>query len=111
FVGNYWVSCNINDQDGVIIAQYDSRMVGFWLDGQQPQEAALIIRGPWLKPGRYSVDLSLYCRRGVRGIMGMLDSWSRAAMFTVLPVLPYPHDAGDDAVRTGTVLGDFDYSR
>jgi hypothetical protein len=32
-------------------------------------------------------------------------------MFTVLPVLPYPKVAGNDAVRKGVVLGDFDYSR
>lgn len=104
FAGHYWVSCHINDQDGVVIAQFDSRLTGFWLDGRHPQEAALTIRGPWLKPGRYTVDLFL-CMNG------LLDGWSGAAMFTVLPVLPYPGGAGDELIRSGVVLGDFDYSR
>jgi lipopolysaccharide transport system ATP-binding protein len=104
FAGSYFVSCHLNDQDGVVIAQCDSRVVGFWLDGQQPQQAALTICGPWLKPGRYTVDLFL-CKSGV------LDAWAGAAMFTVLPVLPYPEVTGDDSIGRGVVLGDFDYSR
>lgn len=104
FAGSYWISCHVNDCDGVVIAQCDSRLVGFWLDGRQPQQAALTIRGPWLKPGRYTVDMFL-CKSGV------LDAWPGAAMFTVLPVLPYPEAAGDDPIRRGVVLGDFDYSR
>jgi lipopolysaccharide transport system ATP-binding protein len=104
FAGSYWVSCQLNDQDGVVIALCDSRLVGFWLDGKQPQQAALTIRGPWLKPGRYTVDLFL-CRSGV------LDAWSGAAMFTVLPVLPYPEVTGEEPSRMGAVLGDFGYSR
>jgi lipopolysaccharide transport system ATP-binding protein len=104
FVGNYWVSCHLNDQDGVVVALCDSRLVGFWLDGQQPQQAALTIRGPWLKPGRYTVDLFL-CKSGV------LDAWIGAAMFTVLPVLPYPKVTAEEPIPRGVVLGDFDYSR
>lgn len=105
FAGYYSVDCLIRDQDGVAIAQYDSRLVGFLLSGQQQQQAALTMRGPWLKPGRYTVDLSLW-RWGL-----LLDRWAGVAMFTVLPVLPYPGAVGDDAIRKGVVLGDFDYSR
>jgi lipopolysaccharide transport system ATP-binding protein len=104
FVGNYFVSCHINDQDGVVVAQCDSRLLGFWLDGRQPQQAALTIRGPWLKPGRYTVDMFL-CKTGA------LDVWVGAAMFTVLPVLPYPEAGADQTIRRGVVLSDFDYSR
>lgn len=104
FVGNYWVSCTVSDQNDDIVAQYDSRLVGFWLDGQHPQQAMLTIRGPWMKPGHYVVNLFL-CS------MGVLDRWFSAATFTVLPILPYPVLASDDAFRRGLVLGDFDYSR
>jgi lipopolysaccharide transport system ATP-binding protein len=105
FVGRCWVSCHVSDDNGVVVAQCDSRLVGFWLDGRQLRQAALSIRGPWLKPGRYTVDLFLR-KKGV-----LVDAWAGAAMFTVLPVLPYPKVAGNDAVRKGVVLGDFDYSR
>jgi lipopolysaccharide transport system ATP-binding protein len=104
FVGNYWVSCQLNDQDGAVIALCDSRLVGFWLDGRQPQQAALTIRGPWLKPGRYTVDLFL-CKSGV------LDAWAGAAMFAVLPVLPYPEVTGEEPNRGGAVLCDFGFAR
>lgn len=104
FVGSYWVSCHVSNEDGVVVTQCDSRLVGFWLDGRHPQRAALTIRGPWLRPGRYTVDLFLFRQSG------MLDGWAGAAMFTVLPVLPYPEAARDDAFRRGLVLGDFDYS-
>ena len=103
FIGRYWVSCHINDSDGVIVAQCDSRLVGFWPEGRQPQQGALTIRGPWLKPGQYTVDLFL-CKGGP------VDSWSCAAMFTVLPALPYPQVPDDESFRKGVVLGDFDYS-
>ena len=104
FVGNYWLRCRLNGEDGVTVADCDSRLVGFWLDGQQPQQAAITIRGPWLRPGRYTVDL-LLCKSGV------IDLWAGAAMFTVLPILPYPEAADDDAYQRGVVLGDFRYSR
>ena len=50
------------------------------------------IRGPWLKPGRYTVDVFV-CQAGV------LDAWEGAGAFEVLPVLPYPQSDGGEAHR------------
>lgn len=114
FVGQCWISCHISNEDGVVVTQCDSRLVGFWIDAHQLGETTLTIRGPWLKPGRYTVDLFLSRMRvgpAGRARTVAIDTWAGAAMFTVLPALPYPGVAADEAIQRGLVLGDFDYSR
>jgi len=103
-VGTYFVSCHVNDANGTIIAQCDSRLVGVWFEPSQPVKAALSIKDLWLLPGRYTVDLYL-CKTGV------VDAWEGAAVFDVLPTLPYPQLASDEAASKGVVLADFSYER
>ena len=59
------------------------------------------IRGPWLKPGRYTVDVFV-CQAGV------LDAWDGAESFEVLPIVPYPQSDGGESIAVGVVLADFD---
>lgn len=101
-VGRYFLSCHINDVNGMVIAQCDSRLVGGWFDPEREQTARLAVRTPWLKPGRYTVD-AYVCQAGI------LDAWEGAAVFDVLPHLPYPDLASGDAVGRGVVLADFAY--
>lgn len=103
-IGQYFVSCHINDANGVVIAQCDSRLTGVWFEASTPVRAALVIKDLWLKPGRYTVDLFL-CKTGI------LDAWEGAATFDVLPDLPYPEVTADDAAEKGIVLADFSYER
>jgi lipopolysaccharide transport system ATP-binding protein len=79
----YFVSAHVNDANGIVLAQCDSRVHGVWLDPARPQRLTLSIDGLWLRPGRYSVDVFV-CRAGI------LDSWEGAASFEILPDLPYP---------------------
>ena len=99
-LGPYFVSCHINDLNGSIVAQCDSRLYGVWLNPKQPQRVSFTVRGPWLKPGRYTVDVFV-CQAG------LLDAWEGAAAFEVLPALPYPELTGDEAIGHGLVLSDF----
>jgi lipopolysaccharide transport system ATP-binding protein len=101
-IGHYFVSVHLNDDNGVVVVQCDSRNVGVWLDPATPQSVTLSISDLWLKPGRYTVDVFV-CKTGI------LDSWEGAAVFEVLPVSPYPELAGDEAMSVGTVLSDFSY--
>ena len=103
-IGQYYVSCHINDVNGIVVAQCDSRLVGLWLDPTVQQRVALTVTSLWLRPGRYTVDVFL-CKAGV------LDAWEGAAVFEVLPVSPYPEIAGDEALDRGMVLSDFSYER
>ena len=101
-IGSYFVSCHVTDANGVDLAQCDSRLDGTWLDPEAPHELTLTIDDLWLRPGRYSVDVFL-CSAGV------MDAWEAAAIFEILPTLPYPETAGEDAYTHGTVLSDFRY--
>ncbi len=101
-IGRYYVSCHVTDPNGVTIVQCDSRLVGTWLDPEVPHELELDIDDLMLRPGRYSVDVFL-CATGV------MDAWEGAAVFEVLPTLPYPEAATEDAWSHGTVLCDFTY--
>jgi lipopolysaccharide transport system ATP-binding protein len=102
--GDYFVSCHINDVNGAVISQCDSRLVGGWFDPIDEHKVALRMFTPWLKPGRYTVDVYV-CRSGV------LDAWEGAAVFEVLPHNPYPEVAGDEATVAGLALAEFAYER
>ena len=101
-IGRYYVSCHVTDANGVTVVQCDSRLVGTWLDPEVPHELVLTIDDLMLRPGRYSVDVFV-CATGV------MDAWEAAAAFEVLPTLPYPESATEDAWSHGTVLADFRY--
>lgn len=101
-IGSYFVSCHVNDLNGSVLVQCDSRVMGGWYDGTREQTIRLTVRTPWLKPGRYTIDVYI-CKNGV------LDAWEGAAAFEVLPHNPYPELAGDEALERGLVLADFSY--
>ena len=101
-IGKYFVSCHINDANGNVVVQCDSRLTGTWFDPGDPQHGSLRIRSLWFKPGRYTVDLFL-CQAGI------LDSWEAADAFDVLPASPYPEFISDESMQHGAVLADFDY--
>lgn len=103
-IGSYYVSCHVNDANGAVITQCDSRLVGFWLDAATPQRVLLTVGGLWLRPGRYTVDVFL-CKTGV------MDAWEAAAVFEILPDLPYPEVGSGEAVGRAMVLADFSYDR
>ena len=101
-VGKYFVSCHIDDANGTSIVQCDSRAVGLWFDPAREHQPVLRIKNLWLKPGEYSVKVSV-CQAGI------LDSWEGADTFDVLPHYPYPELTSEEAFRAGLVLSDFDY--
>lgn len=101
-VGKYFVSCHVNDVNGNVIVQCDSRLTGQWFESGEPQSGRLRIRSPWLKPGRYTVDMYV-CQAG------LMDIWEGAEAFDVLPSSPYPEMTSDEALEHGAVLADFAY--
>jgi lipopolysaccharide transport system ATP-binding protein len=105
FGTRYYVSCLVNNEDGMVIAQCDSRVVDFWLDPSTDAEGRMVLRTPWLKPGAYTVDFSVYAGGHAT------DIWEQACHFQVLPVTPYPHPTTPDGTDHGVVYPDFDYSQ
>ncbi len=105
FGSRYHLSCFVNNEDGMVIAQCDSRVVDFWLDPSTDAQGRLLLRTPWLKPGAYTVDLFIHA--GGRAT----DIWEQACHFQVLPVTPYPFPTTPDGTDHGVVYPDFDYSQ
>ena len=101
-VGTYFVSAHINNDQGVVIAQCDSRLVGKWFDPESPHRGRLVIRDLWLKPGEYTVDVYA-CQAGI------LDAWEGAWRFEVLPDLPYPEFTDSSGREKGLVFVNFGY--
>ena len=94
---------NFIDESGVIVARCDSRLAGVAIEpGAIDASFRLSLRTPWLRPGRYFVDIFLEN-------YGLYDGWERACTFEVLPVLPYRHTADEGATAGGPVLADFDF--
>ncbi len=103
-IGSYFISCHINDANGVLVTKCDSRLVEQWFDPQASVRVRLTVGGLWFTPGRYTVDVFI-CR------MGILDAWEAAATFDVLPELPYPETMNDEAIDGSLVLSNFTYER
>jgi lipopolysaccharide transport system ATP-binding protein len=101
-VGRMWVSARIVDSNGVIVAQCDSRLVGFWVEDSPRINGQLRFTTPWLKPGSYRVDLSV-------GAPWTMDHWEGACSLLISPVLPYSNSAIPDASAHGLVFADFSW--
>ena len=98
----YFVSVHVRDANGTVVAQCDSRVHDLWLEPARSQSLTLTIDALWLRPGRYAID-AFVCRAGI------LDAWESASSFEVLPDLPYPSLAPEEAIGQGMVLADFTY--
>ncbi len=102
-VGRMWVCARIIDASGVVVAQCDSRLVGFWVEDCPRVSGQLRFTTPWLKPGSYRVDLSL-------GAPWTVDYWEGACSLMISPVLPYSHSSGPEASMHGLVFADFSWT-
>jgi lipopolysaccharide transport system ATP-binding protein len=102
-LGRMYVSANIANEMGMVIAQLDSRLDDFWLDDADTIEGLLKIRTPWLKPGTYTIEAYI-CAGGI------VDKYERACTFQVSPLLPYTKGTvSDDGVALGVVFSEFSW--
>lgn len=98
-----FVQAQIYDPDNNVVVSCDSRLLEKWLDPQLDRiEGALSIRTPWLKPGRYRVELNL-------GGSGLIDGNDAATFFDVNDVMPYLSTTHTAALKRGLVYADFNY--
>lgn len=100
--GKYFISCHLFSEAGVGLITCDSRLLGHWLDPAPVHEGEFVLRTPWLKPGRYRMEMFL-CGANI------IDRWEEACFFDVVPVLPYPDPSHPHAITDGLMFADFDW--
>lgn len=100
-IGRFYPSAHIVDERGMDVVQMDGRFVGCWITDADTIEGELVVTQPWLKPGRYHVDLFLCTESEV------VDHYPQACTFEVNSVMPYPYSASASATQSGVVLADF----
>lgn len=96
----------IHDQNGVCVAQCDSRWVGlrfgpFHSPGHT--HAVLSLSTPWLKPGSYRISLYL------ETMHGFCDQLDDACSFEVVGPYPTEFENGESISRRALVLSDFQF--
>ena len=93
------------NETGVIIGQFDSRLMDVRLNEGEALEGSLAIKTPWLKPGIYRMTLRI-CP--VAGHV-VIDDFEDACRFTVSPVLPYPGIGTNESIQYAAVLPDYNW--
>jgi lipopolysaccharide transport system ATP-binding protein len=99
----FYLSGFVTDELGTKIAQFDSRLVDRWYSDAMAHEGELVVRGPWLKPGRYRLTVCVCTPSGI------VDWFEDACTFEVSPVLPYPASASSDSLAACLVLADYEW--
>jgi lipopolysaccharide transport system ATP-binding protein len=100
-LGRMWLSAHVVDSSGIVLTQFDSRLVGVLVEDRERTKGQFRFTTPWLKPGSYRIDLFI-CGGGL-----IVDQWEGACSLTISPVLPYMHSATEDGAKGGLVFGDF----
>jgi lipopolysaccharide transport system ATP-binding protein len=103
YTGKVFFFCEIFDQSGAAVLFCDSRLDELWVElDNDGYNGRIEIRGPWLKPGSYSVTLMVCCA-------GVIDHFEHACKFEILPMIPYPGQWTLESEKRGMVLPDFTF--
>ena len=98
------VSAHVVDQWGGVLLQCDSTLLGFTIGQDDFFEGTFQIKNPWLKPGRYRLDVFICASH-------MIDRFEDSCSFDVSNVIPYPFCSSADATGEGTVFADFSWTK
>jgi lipopolysaccharide transport system ATP-binding protein len=101
---SFGVSATFVDELGIGIAQCETRQCGWVVPTDRTGRASFVLRmrSPWLKPGRYRVDMKIH------RIGPWVDVFDGAAEFEVLDILPYGFAAPSNSNEAGVALPDFE---
>jgi lipopolysaccharide transport system ATP-binding protein len=102
YTGKVFFFCEVFDQTGAAVMFCDSRLDEVWIDIGDGYNGKIEIRGPWLKPGSYSVTLMVCCA-------GVIDHFEHACKFEILPNIPYRGQWTLESEKRGVVLPDFTF--
>jgi lipopolysaccharide transport system ATP-binding protein len=98
-----WLSAHVVNSLGNVLVQCDSRLVGLWFEDCENFNGLFRFNTPWLKPGKYRIDLFICTKKGV------IDSWEDACLLTIAPTLPYSQIISEDGISDGLIFADFSW--
>lgn len=101
-----FLSGQLFDSNGMLLAQFDSRLIEVMLGDSPVIEGEFGIDHPWLKPGEYRLDLYVL----TLAIDQVVDHLEGACFLNVSSILPYRGVVPEDAIRAGLTLPQFDWS-
>jgi lipopolysaccharide transport system ATP-binding protein len=101
-LGPIHLRVKVVDENDLVLVSCDSRAVDRSFAPRSWPEAMLRIRSPWLKPGRYRVDVALEDRAG-----SLLDHVPWACVLTVGPGVPSPGSPPSAADGAGVVAAEY----
>jgi lipopolysaccharide transport system ATP-binding protein len=104
FGGRMKVVAKFVDQRETVVAHIDSGLVEYELYPAARHRGRLRVRTPWLRPGRYRVDLSILSVAGA-----LIDDVQGACFLEVSPRHPYPGSLTMGKDASGSVLADFEF--
>lgn len=96
-----FVSGEIRNDADEMVAHFDSRLTEQWFRPEKRTIFRTTVSHPWLKPGRYSVNLFI-CTDGF-----VVDEFTDACSFSVTSELPYGGACDEGAISHSLVLADF----
>jgi lipopolysaccharide transport system ATP-binding protein len=102
YTGKVFFFCEVFDQMGAAVMFCDSRLDEIWIEIGDGYNGRVEIRGPWLKPGSYSVTLMVCCA-------GVIDHFEHACTFEILPTIPYKGQWTLESEKRGIVMADFTF--
>jgi lipopolysaccharide transport system ATP-binding protein len=98
-----FLTAQLFNSNGHLIAQFDSRLTGVMLGDGPFIEGTFAFDHPWLKPGQYRVDLYIL----TLAVDQVVDRFENGCTLNVSPVLPYPGVVPEQAVQAGIVFSNF----
>jgi lipopolysaccharide transport system ATP-binding protein len=102
YTGKVFFFCEVVDQAGAAVLFCDSRLDELCIEIDDGYNGRVEIRGPWLKPGSYSVTLMVCCA-------GVIDHFEHACKFEILPMIPYKGQWTHESEKRGMVMPDFTF--
>jgi lipopolysaccharide transport system ATP-binding protein len=101
--GPFYLTLSFMDHNRQRLTLIDTRHADRAFRPGDPISLSVVLRTPWLCPGEYGIDASLYSWH-------LIDRWEDACKFSVSSRLPYPGAINEVHIKASAVLPDFSFS-
>jgi lipopolysaccharide transport system ATP-binding protein len=101
--GPFYLTLVVLNHNRQLLMVIDTRHADRAFTPGDPIKLTLVLKTPWLCPGEYCIDASLYSWHSI-------DTWEDACKFNVSSRLPYPGAIMEVHIKASLVLPEFSFS-